>query len=39
MYLEKINAPEDVKQLNTEELRALAEEMRQALLFRLSRHG
>lgn len=39
MYLEKINAPEDVRQLNTEELRALAEEMRQALLFRLSRHG
>lgn len=39
MYLEKINVPEDVKQLNTEELRALAEEMRQALLFRLSRHG
>ena len=39
MYLEKINAPEDVRQLNTEEMRALAEEMRQALLFRLSRHG
>ncbi|MEI3019665.1 1-deoxy-D-xylulose-5-phosphate synthase [Ruminococcus sp.] len=39
MYLKKINAPEDVRQLNTEELRALAEEMRQALLFRLSRHG
>lgn len=39
MYLEKINAPEDVRQLNTEELRALAEEMREALLFRLSRHG
>ena len=39
MYLEKINAPEDVRQLNTKELRALAEEMRQALLFRLSRHG
>lgn len=39
MYLEKINVPEDVRQLNTEELRALAEEMRQALLFRLSRHG
>ncbi|WP_301844095.1 1-deoxy-D-xylulose-5-phosphate synthase [uncultured Ruminococcus sp.] len=39
MYLEKINAPEDVRQLNTEELRSLAEEMRQALLFRLSRHG
>ena len=39
MYLEKINTPDDVKELNTEELKALAAEMRKALLFRLSNHG
>lgn len=39
MYLEKINTPDDVKKLNTEELKALAAEMRKALLFRLSKHG
>ena len=27
MYLEKINTPDDVKKLNTEELKALAAEM------------
>ena len=36
MYLEKINAPEDVKKLNQDEMNALAAEMRQALMFRLS---
>ena len=39
MYIEKINGPEDVKKLNTEELTAMAEEMRQALLKRASIHG
>ena len=32
MYIEKINGPEDVKKLNIEEMTALAEEMRHALL-------
>ena len=39
MYLEKINNPSDVKKLNGDELNVLAEEMRKALLFRLSKHG
>lgn len=39
MYLEKINTPSDVKKLNQEELRTLAEEMRTALIQKLSRHG
>ncbi len=39
MYLEKINSPADVKLLDTQALTALATEMRQALLYRLSRHG
>ena len=39
MYLEQINSPDDVKKLNTEELKALAAEMRKALLFILSKHG
>ncbi len=39
MYLEKISAPSDVKQLNIEERRQLAQEMRDALLKRLSAHG
>lgn len=39
MYLEKINSPEDVKKLNIGEMKELAEEMRKALLFRLSKHG
>ena len=39
MYIEKINGPEDVKKLNIEELTALAEEMRHALLKRASIHG
>ena len=39
MYIEKINGPEDVKKLSIEEMTALAEEMRQALLKRASIHG
>ena len=38
MYIETINSPEDVKKLTIEELPALAEEMRHALLIRASRH-
>lgn len=39
MYIEKINGPEDVKKLNIEEMTALAEEMRHALLKMASIHG
>ncbi len=39
MYIEKINGPEDAKKLNIEEMTALAEEMRHALLKRASIHG
>jgi 1-deoxy-D-xylulose-5-phosphate synthase len=39
MYLEKIQNPSDLKKLNKEELKKLAEEMRSALLNRLSKHG
>lgn len=39
MYLEKVNQPADIKCLKNPELKELAEEMRKALLFRLSRHG
>ena len=39
MYLETINSPADVKKLPMEQLPVLAEEMRQALLLRASRHG
>ena len=39
MYIEKINGPQDVKKLNIEEMTALAEEMRHALLKRASIHG
>ena len=38
MYLEKVNQPADIKCLKNPELKELAEEMRKALLFRLSRH-
>lgn len=31
MYIEKINQPTDVKNLNSEQLHILADEMRQAL--------
>lgn len=39
MYIEKINQPTDVKNLNSEQLHILADEMRQALLQKLSNHG
>ena len=39
MYIEKINRPTDVKKLNSEQLHILADEMRQALLQKLSKHG
>ena len=39
MYLVTINSPADVKKLPMEQLPVLAEEMRQALLLRASRHG
>lgn len=39
MYLENINSPADVKKLNKEELLTLAEEMRTALIQKLSKHG
>ena len=39
MYLEKIKTPNDVKQLNIDELKKLAEEIRSALIHRVSKHG
>ena len=39
MYIEKINQPTDVKNFNSEQLHVLADEMRQALLQKLSKHG
>lgn len=39
MYIEKINQPTDVKNLNSEQLHILADEMRQALFQKLSKHG
>lgn len=39
MYLEKISTPADVKKLDTEQLVTLAEEMRDALIQKLSKHG
>ena len=39
MYIEKINSPEDLKKLNIEEMTSLAEEMRKALIKKLSIHG
>lgn len=39
MYIEKINQPTDVKNLNSEQRHVLADEMRQALLQKLSKHG
>ena len=39
MYIEKINSPQDVKKLTTEEMKALAEEMRAVLIKKLSIHG
>lgn len=39
MYLEKINSPADVKKLSSDEMKQLAEEMRAALIKKLSVHG
>lgn len=39
MYLEKINGPEDVKKIKIDELPVLAQEIRDALLVRASKHG
>lgn len=39
MYLEMINSPADVKKLSGEEMKALAQEMRAALIKKLSVHG
>lgn len=39
MYLEKINSPADVKQMNMTELKELAGELRAALMNRLSKRG
>lgn len=39
MYLEKINSPEDLKKLNIEELKLLAEEIRKALMNILTKIG
>ncbi len=36
MYIEKINSPQDVKALNTEEMKQLAQEMRTVLIKKLS---
>lgn len=39
MYLEKINSPSDVKKMSSGEMKRLAEEMRAALIKKLSIHG
>lgn len=39
MYIEKINEPKDLKKLQIEELAKLADEMREALLIRASKHA
>lgn len=39
MYLEKINSPDDIKNFSLDEMKALAEEIRAALLKKLSEHG
>lgn len=39
MYLEKINSPSDLKNFNSEERKILADEMRAALLQKMSSHG
>ena len=36
MYLEKINSPEDIKKLNIEEMKILAQEIRDAIIPSLS---
>ncbi len=39
MYLENINSPQDLKKLNISELNVLADEVRSALITKLSKHG
>ena len=39
MYFENINGPEDVKKLSEDQLNVLAEEIRDSLLKKLSKHG
>lgn len=39
MYLEKIDSPKDIKKLNTKEMDKLAEEIREALFNKLTKHG
>ena len=39
MYLEKVNGPADIKLLNTDQLRVLADETRHYLLQKVSEHG
>jgi len=39
MYLEKINSPEDVKKLSIEEMKVLAQEIREAIIIRDAKHG
>lgn len=39
MILDNINGPKDIKQLNREELRILADETRHYILQKVSEHG
>ena len=39
MYIEKIKSPADLKQLNIDALKVVADETRQAVLNRVSKHG
>lgn len=39
MYLERIDGPNDVKKLGLEQMDVLAQEMREALFRKLSKHG
>ena len=39
MYLEKVNSPQDIKGFSPEQRKALAQEMREAMLKRASIHG
>ena len=39
MYLERIDGPNDVKKLSLEQMNVLAQEMREALFRKLSKHG
>lgn len=39
MVLEKINGPEDIKKLDIEQLKVLADETRNAVIHRISEHG